>query len=63
MTNTIFITARVILTLVLIGVLHTIIDLICDVFREGHRIVGFVMIGMIVAIVAIVVTALPWWML
>ena len=60
MTNTIFFTALVILTLVLIGVLNTIIGLICDEFREGHRGAGFAMIGMIVAIV---VTALPWWML
>ena len=60
MTNPVFFTALVALTLVLIGVLNTIIGLICDEFRAGHKSAGFTMIGMIVAIV---VAALPWWML
>lgn len=60
MNNTLFYAALVLLTVALAGILNKLIGIIGDEFREGHRSVGFAMIGMIVAIV---VTALPWWML
>ena len=60
MSNTVFFSALVILTLVLIGVFNRILGIICDEFREGNRGVGLTMIA---AVAAIVAAALPWWML
>ena len=60
MSNTVFFSALVILTLVLIGVLNKIIGLICDEFREGNRGGGLLMIA---AVAVIVAAAMPWWML
>ena len=60
MSNTTFFAALVLLTVVLAGILNKLIGFIGDEFREDHKSTAFAMIGMIVAIV---VTALPWWML
>ena len=55
-----FLFALVALCVALAWILNKLAGIIIDEFREGHRSVGLGMIGMIVAIV---VTALPWWML
>ena len=48
------------LALALAGILYQLINTILDEFREGHKSVGFAMLGMVAVIVA---AALPWWML
>ena len=44
----------------LIIVLAQIVGVIVEEFREGHRSVGFAMIGMVIAIVA---ASMPWYLL
>ena len=60
MSNTIFLITLAVLTVVMIAVMHKVVGLIADEFREGHRTTGFAMIA---AVITIVAAALPWWML
>lgn len=60
MNNTFFFAALAALAVAFVHVMNRLAGAVRDEYREGHRRVGFAMIGMIVAIVA---AALPWWML
>ena len=60
MNDLIFYSLMAVLIPALIAVMHKVVGLIADEFKEGHKTTGFAMIA---AVITIVAAALPWWML
>ena len=60
MSTTVFIICLSVMLPALIAMLRQFIGIIIDEFQEGHRSVGFSMIGLLLAIM---VTAQPWYRL